>query len=83
MFIKSGMSEHHVYSAYYDDRPLMYRPAVVLMGYVKRRSRNTFYCHFTYPGEEGGGGSWREGGEVIKGRREVGKGGGRWEGRIG
>ncbi len=49
--IRNGNSEHHIFSAYYDDRPLPYRPAIMLLGYVRSRSRNTFYCHFTYPGK--------------------------------
>ena len=52
VLIRNGRSEHHIYSAYYDTRSLMYRPAVVMMGYVNWRSRNTFYCHFTFPGQD-------------------------------
>ena len=46
--IRNGFSEHHIYTAYYDSRPLIYRPAIVMLGYVRKRSQTTFYCKFTY-----------------------------------
>lgn len=39
---------HHVYSAYYDARPLPYRPAVIMFGYVRRKSSYPIYCYFRY-----------------------------------
>lgn len=43
-----GRSKHHVYTAYYDSRHFPSRPAVVLLGYVERRSKVSLYCKFYY-----------------------------------
>ena len=43
-----GKSKHHIYTAYYDSRHLHSRPAVVLLGYVERRSKVSLYCKFYY-----------------------------------
>jgi hypothetical protein len=39
---------HHIYSAYYDDRPLPYRPAVLMLGYIQKKGPYTLYCNFKY-----------------------------------
>lgn len=48
--IDLGLSKdtHHVYSAYYDTRPLPHRPAIIMFGYVRRKSSYPLYCYFRY-----------------------------------
>ena len=43
-----GRTVHHIYSAYYDSRPLSYRPSIVMLGYVYKRTHDNIQCKFIY-----------------------------------
>ena len=46
--VLDGKSKHHIHTAYYDSRYFYSRPAVVLLGYVEKRSKVSLYCKFYY-----------------------------------
>ena len=43
-----GRTTHHIYSAYYDSRQLSNRPAIVMFGYVSKRTQDKIHCKFVY-----------------------------------
>ena len=43
-----GRTVHHIYSAYYDSRKMSNRPAIVMFGYVYKRTRDKIRCKFIY-----------------------------------
>ena len=43
-----GRTTHHIYSAYYDSRQLSNKPAIVMFGYVSKRTHDKIHCKFVY-----------------------------------